>query len=242
MYYDKLIYLTILRFRRNRLFLQKALFKVLGLIVMGYILTMLVYLGLYLPDIISALNPNANVVEKLNGGLLFIFVFDLAQRSFFQKLPSIVIKPLLTLPVPKQQLVNYLITTSLAQWSNLLYFLVLIPFVYKTFPLYYEWWQAVLYVSCFVGFIAINHFGMVCIRLLALRYFLFRGLPFGIAILILIAQANKWAAIKDYSEYFFNFTLQYEGIIILTVLIAGIYGLILSAQKLLHRALYFDIL
>lgn len=74
-------------------------------------------------------------LTTVNKFLIYYFVFDLAIRFFFQRMPVLNIKPLLHLPIFKNVIVNFTLGKTVLSFFNLVHALFFIPFsiilVYK---------------------------------------------------------------------------------------------------------------
>src|SRR5690606_39547633 len=64
----------------------------------------------------------------VNSYLFFWFLTDLVMRFFFQKLPVMSVKPLLTLPIKRGQGVHYVLGKSVFSFFNFLPLFAVIPF------------------------------------------------------------------------------------------------------------------
>lgn len=92
-----------------------------------FMLTFLV-LGISLYPILKKQFPNQDPLLVLNGFLFYWFLTDLLMRFFMQKLPVMNIKPMLTLPVRRSQLLHYVLGKSTISFFNFLPLFAVIPF------------------------------------------------------------------------------------------------------------------
>ena len=72
--------------------------------------------------------PNEDPLLVFNGFLFFWILGDLFMRFFFQKLPVMSVKPLLTLPIKRGTVVNYVLGKSAVSFFNWLPLFAIIPF------------------------------------------------------------------------------------------------------------------
>ena len=63
----------------------------------------------------------------INKFLIYYFVMDLAVRFFFQKMPVLNIKPLLTLPISRNTIVHFTLGKTLLSFFNLVHALFFVP-------------------------------------------------------------------------------------------------------------------
>lgn len=114
-------------------FRSSSLGKSLGLkILMGflaiYFSLVFLSLGIGLYPLLKKISPDAEPVHMVNNFLVIWFTMELLVRFMLQTLPVISIKPLLTFPVKKVKVVNYVLAKSLFSFFNFLPLLVIIPF------------------------------------------------------------------------------------------------------------------
>lgn len=67
-------------------------------------------------------------LTTVNKFLIYYFVVDLCVRFFFQKMPTLTIKPLLHLPISKSTIVNFTLGKTALSFFNLVHALFFIPF------------------------------------------------------------------------------------------------------------------
>lgn len=115
-------------------FFRSASFgKSLGLkILMGflalYFISIFLLAGIGLYPIIDQYMPGEEPLLVVNRYVLLWLLAELSLRFFLQSLPVLQIKPLLTLPVKKRRVVNFVLFKSVFSFFNLLPLLIIIPF------------------------------------------------------------------------------------------------------------------
>ncbi len=115
-------------------FFRSASFgKSLGIkIFMGfmalYFIVIFLGMGLGMYFILKKAYPEQDPLVILNGFLFYWILGDLIFRFFFQKLPVMSVKPLLTLPIKKSKIVNYVLGKSGLSFFNFLPLFAIIPF------------------------------------------------------------------------------------------------------------------
>ena len=85
-------------------------------------------LGIALFPLLKEKMPDKDPFNTVNQFLFFWFLADLLMRFFFQKLPVITVKPLLTLPLKKNKIVHYVLSKSVLSFFNFLPLFTVIPF------------------------------------------------------------------------------------------------------------------
>lgn len=118
-------------------FLRSATFgKSLGIkILMGffalYLIAMFLIIGVGMYPVLKKFYPDQDPFIAFNGFIFFWIIGDLLIRFFFQKLPVMSVKPLLTLPIKRGSIVNYVLGKSVLSFINFLPLFVIIPFGIK---------------------------------------------------------------------------------------------------------------
>ncbi len=93
-----------------------------------YFVAMFLGLGFGLLFILKKTFPEQDAFVVANGFLFFWIIGDLLMRFFLQKLPVMSVKPLLTLPVKRSTVVNYVLGKSAVSFFNFLPLFAIIPF------------------------------------------------------------------------------------------------------------------
>lgn len=108
---------------------QKSLaINILLVFVALYFIVIFLSLGLGLYSILKDQYPDADPFIMVNGFLFYWFLADLIMRFFFQKLPVMNIKPLLTLPIKKSKIIHFVLRKSTISFFNILPLFTAIPF------------------------------------------------------------------------------------------------------------------
>ncbi len=125
-------------------FFRSASFgKSLGIkIFMGfmalYFMASFLILGIALYPMLKDFYPEQDPLKIVNRFLFFWILGDLIFRFFFQKLPVMSVKPLLTLPISRSKVVNFVLGKSALSFFNFLPLFAIIPFgitlLFKDYP------------------------------------------------------------------------------------------------------------
>jgi len=99
----------------------------IGFLVL-YFLAVFLFLGVGGYYILTKESPEKNPIFIINTLLGLYFFADLIVRYFFQSLPVTEVKPLLLLPIPKKEIIQIVLTRSLASFFNFIPIVVLLPF------------------------------------------------------------------------------------------------------------------
>lgn len=93
-----------------------------------YFVAMFLGLGFGLLFILKETYPNQDAFVVANSFMFFWIIGDLLMRFFLQKLPVMSVKPLLTLPIKRATVVNYVLGKSAVSFFNFLPLFAIIPF------------------------------------------------------------------------------------------------------------------
>ncbi len=133
----------------------KILLGFFGLIMLVYMLL----LGLFLFKVVKKIFPNQDPFLIVNGFLFFWILGDLMMRFFLQKLPIMTVKPLLTLPLKRSKIVNYVLGKSAISFFNFLPLFAIIPFGFKLISEGYDtieiivWMITLMFIVLIVNFL-----------------------------------------------------------------------------------------
>ncbi|CAI8358626.1 MAG: Uncharacterised protein [Polaribacter sejongensis] len=104
-----------------------ALKIIMGFFVLNFLVSFLA-IGIGGYYILKKEFPEQDPLQILNSYLLFVIFGDLIFRYLMQKLPVMQIKPMLTLPIKKSNLVHYVLGKSSFSFFNILGLFFYIPF------------------------------------------------------------------------------------------------------------------
>ncbi len=93
-----------------------------------YFVGIFLFLGAFLFKIVGKLVPDQDPFAVVNNYLFYWIMGDLLMRFFLQKLPVMSVKPLLTLPIKRSKVVNYVLGKSALSFFNFLPLFAIIPF------------------------------------------------------------------------------------------------------------------
>ena len=126
--FRKFFWLEWKSFLRSASFGKSLGLKILMAFLALYFSAMFLFFGIALFPIIKKIYPEQDPLKVVNSFALVYFVFELIFRFMLQTLPVMDIKPLLTLPVRKNKVVNFVLLKSLYSFYNILPLLLIIPF------------------------------------------------------------------------------------------------------------------
>jgi hypothetical protein len=89
---------------------------------------MFLFLGIALYPGLKEAFPDQDPLNIVNSYMFYYILIDLVLRFFFQKLPVMSVKPLLTLPVKRSRVVHYVLRKSVFSFFNFLPLFAFVPF------------------------------------------------------------------------------------------------------------------
>ena len=115
-------------FVRSASFGKGLALKILMGFLALYFLVIFLILGVALYPGLKKMFPQEDPLNIVNNILFYWILADLVFRFFFQKLPVMLAKPLLTLPIKTSKIVNYVLGKSATSFFNILPLFAIIPF------------------------------------------------------------------------------------------------------------------
>ncbi len=116
------------QFTRSSNWQKNVIINVFMVFIALYFIGIFLVLGFSIFHVLKKIYPDNDPFIVLNGFLFYWIIADLLIRFFFQKLPVMSVKPLLTLPISRSKVVNYVLGKSALSFFNFLPFFALIPF------------------------------------------------------------------------------------------------------------------
>ena len=116
------------QFFRSASFGKSIALKIIMIFLAIYFIVSFLALGLALYPILTETYPNDDPFIIVNGFIFYWILADLLMRFFFQKLPVMSVKPLLTLKIKRSSIVHYVLGKSAISFFNFLPLFAIIPF------------------------------------------------------------------------------------------------------------------
>ena len=113
---------------RSSYWQKNLLINILMVFLALYFVALFLIMGVALYPLLKKVYPDDDPFIVANGFVFFWFLGDLFIRFFFQKLPVMSVKPLLTLPIKRSKVVNYVLGKSAFSFFNFLPLFAVIPF------------------------------------------------------------------------------------------------------------------
>ncbi|MDC9721425.1 MAG: DUF5687 family protein [Urechidicola sp.] len=131
-------------------------------IVIGFfglwIIASFLIMGLAIFPILKEQFPESDPFLMVNGFVFYWILVDLMMRFFLQKLPVMSVKPLLTLPVKRRQIVNYVLGKSVMSAFNFLPLFAIIPFSLMLLKNDYDITIVLVWIFTLITITLINNF------------------------------------------------------------------------------------
>ncbi len=203
-----------------------------------YFIVMFLIMGIALYPGLKKLFPEQDPLTIVNSYLFYYFLMDLVLRFFFQKLPVMSVKPLLTLPVKRTKVVHYVLRKSALSFFNFLPLFAFVPFSIMLLINDYAvgsvitWFFTILVVTLIVNFLnfIIESFSSET-ELSFLPLILFAGGLYALEFFDVISISALIAS---------GFQSIYDSPIFILIPIVVLVGLYLFNHKLLTSKLYLD--
>ena len=116
------------QFYRSASFGKGIALKILMVFLALYFTLTFLSIGLALYPLLKKAFPEQDPFFIVNGFIFYWIIFDLLFRFFFQKLPVMSVKPLLTLPIKRGKMVHYVLGKSALSFFNFLPLFAVVPF------------------------------------------------------------------------------------------------------------------
>ncbi len=127
----RLIQLQWKQFFRSKYWQKSLVLNLLLAFLALYFAVSFMTLGFVLYKIIEEAYPEQDVLAVANTFVFYWILADLMIRFFLQKLPTMSVKPLLTLPLKKSKIVHYALGKSVVSFFNVLPLFVVLPFAFS---------------------------------------------------------------------------------------------------------------
>ncbi|WP_054852256.1 DUF5687 family protein [Olleya sp. ITB9] len=203
-----------------------------------YFLLVFLSLGVFIYPTLKKAFPDNDPFVMVNTLLFFWFLGDLMLRFFLQKLPVMSVKPLLTLPIKRSRVVNYVLGKSALSFFNFLPLFAIVPFSVVLITKDYEVTKVTTWLVAMVILTLISNFLNFIIESFSaetefsfLPIILFAGTLFGL---------NHFN-IVNFSQLLSSAMLAVtNNPLYLLVLLVILIGLYLFNHKILIKKLYLD--
>lgn len=116
------------QFTRSASFGKSVALKIVMVFFALYFIAMFLIVGIAMFPLLKKVFPERDPFVVFNGLIFFWILGDLVIRFFFQKLPVMSVKPLLTLPIKRSKVVNFVLGKSALSFFNFLPLFTIVPF------------------------------------------------------------------------------------------------------------------
>ncbi len=147
-----------LEFWRGRNKAGGIITKLVMLFLILYFLLAAIGLGFFMKELLVKFFPNDHPVSIFNGFILYYFLADFLLRIQLQELPTLSVKPYLTLNLSRKMIVRFLNVKSLFTFFNLLPLILFLPFVFTEIIHTAGLQSAIGYTVVILSLILFNHF------------------------------------------------------------------------------------
>lgn len=123
-----------------------------------FLIALFFIMGIALFPILKEEFPDSDPFIIVNNIIFYWVLADLVIRFFFQKLPVMSVKPLLTLPIKKNKIVHYILGKSVLSFFNFLLMFAVIPFGIMLINNDYDVVMVVFWIFVLINITLINNF------------------------------------------------------------------------------------
>ncbi|WP_130733331.1 DUF5687 family protein [Flavobacterium sp. J27] len=202
-------------FLRSSSFSTNVVLKIFMILGALYFMTMFIILGIGSYHILekAGLNP----FNAVNSFALYYLIVDLIIRFFFQKMPTLTVRPFLNQNVKKNSIVHFVLNKTVFSFFNFIHWFFFIPFTITLLIKGYTG-TAVLWCLSMFLFIYINNFLAILIdKKDAIFYTIV-----GVFAIFGVLQYYNIFDITLYSNPFFTSFYEYSYLIIIPVILLAI--------------------
>jgi hypothetical protein len=143
---------------RSSYWQKNILLNILLLFLALYFVAMFLLMGVAMYPLLKKFFPEQDPFIVFNGFLFYWILGDLFVRFFFQKLPVMSVKPLLTLPIKRKTVVNFVLGKSALSFFNFLPLFAIVPFGIMLIIEGYETSTILIWMLLLVILTLINNF------------------------------------------------------------------------------------
>ncbi|WP_272023189.1 DUF5687 family protein [Olleya namhaensis] len=203
-----------------------------------YFIAVFLSLGVFIYPALKNTFPDKDPFVVVNTLLFFWFLADLMLRFFLQKLPVMSVKPLLTVPIKRRTVVNYVLGKSALSFFNFLPLFAIVPFSIVLITKDYDVTRVITWLLAMLLLTLINNFLNFIIESFSadtefsfLPIILFAGALFGLNHFNIVNFADLLSSAM--------LTITNNPLYLL-VLLAILIGLFVFNHKILIKKLYLD--
>jgi hypothetical protein len=198
--YKKFISLKWKEFRRSSYFEAALAIKILMILGILYFGGIAIFLGAFAYKILQKAVPDVDPLLTLNQFLFYWILFDLGLRYFMQQMPVLNIKPMMIIPIKREQVVKFLLLRTSTSFFNILPLLFFIPF---TIALLIEGYDYLYVLGWFAGIVSLIFMNNYVVYLIN-KTNLYFAIILGVAVIMLALQNYGVFDITQYAYLFFH--------------------------------------
>ncbi len=219
-------------FTRSSSFSVNLALKIL--MILGAIYFITIFIGLGFGSYFFLEKAGLEPFSTINKFIIYYLLFDLIIRFFFQKMPTLTIRPFLNQNIKKNSIVHYTLNKTVVSFFNFIHWFFFIPFTIVLIAKGFDSLQTIVWCISMLLFLYINNFLAILIDKKDIIFYLVLGL-FGV---FAILQYYAIFDITQYTNIFFeSFHNQLYFILIPIVSLIGLYYL---NFKFFKSNLYLD--
>ena len=168
----------------------------------GFVIVYLMFFAVMLSLIANESGSSLTAIEMIMGLAPFILLLDFLFRFLAQQTPSQIVKPYVLLPIPTSTCIDTFIGTSLFNWSNLIWFAMLVPFAIMSVLFVEGFWPTLGFLFCFYLLILANSQWYSIVRTLVNNSLFYWIVPIVVYALIALPVLLKGGSEKGFENFF----------------------------------------
>lgn len=219
-------------FLRSSSFSANLALKIL--MIFGAIYFIAVFIGLGFGAYFILEDADLEPFSTINKFIIYYFLFDLIIRFFFQKMPTLTIRPFLNQNIKKSTIVHFTLNKTIVSFFNFIHWFFFIPFTIVLISKGFNPLQTIAWCMSILLFVYVNNFLSILIDKKDVIFYAVVGVfaVFG------ILQYYSIFDITQYSNVFFE-SFQHQSYLVL-IPIALLIGLYYLNFKFFKSNLYLD--
>lgn len=219
-------------FIRSASFSTNLILKIF--MILGAVYFILVFIGLGISSYFMLEKAGLQPFPTINKIIIYYLGMDLLIRFFFQKMPTLTIKPFLNQNIKKDKIVHYTLSKTILSFFNIIHWFFFIPFtgvlISKGFPIF----QTISWCAGILFFLYMNNFIAILIDKKEVVFYSVIGILVALGILHYFAIFNA----TEYTHILFELPFKNAFLVLLPFLIVAV--LYILTFKFFKSNLYLD--
>lgn len=167
----------------------------------GFVIVYLIFFAVIF-SLVANESTSETAIELMMGISPYILLVDFLFRFVAQQTPSQIVKPYVLLPIPTSTCIDTFIGTSLFNWSNLIWFAMLVPYAIMSVLFVEGFWPTVGFLVCFYLLILANSQWYSIVRTLINNSLVYWLVPIVVYAIVALPVLLKGGSEKGFEIFF----------------------------------------